>query len=348
MHLNVALLLCFGLWQAVVRAGPEVRGIEILLYYQAYRLDVEVSSRIATDAGKDPDKSWKIARSAVNTESDFANGQIDTSKPGANFHAFASATASMGYAKAEGLTRISDPWNPTWQEVKDIVHWEPIPQGSQYSYGGFDVKTMLGALAGDEPNAVPGQDGKPTKNLFFELDKILAIIGQYSADLYDEEPDIAEPYMETLSELLELATEGGEKESAGSKADNFKDALAKKNQQFNPENPKSITDAVKTKLRQSANFGTYLVVSLRDTARELQKRAGKNAPEFIKLMKDIGKAYKLAETADDMDEIKKIQNLDSQTKDRLRVFRQQLRLAEAIKLHVGGKPIAACNYPGVG
>lgn len=346
MHLNLTALLCLSLWQTAVRAGAEVRGIEILLYYMAYRIDVEVSSQLAIDEGKDPERTWKIAKSAINLPSDFPGGVVDTNRRGGNFHAFVSATASMGYAKATGVTRVADPWMPTWQEVRDIVHWTPIPKGSQYSYGGFNVKSMLGDLAGGEPNAVPGPDGKPTKNHFFDFDNMLAIIGKRAADLYDKNPDIARPYMQKISELSKLAAEGREKESAGYKIQNYKDALTEKNKQFDKKNPKSITGAVKTQQRESANFGAFQDIDLRETKKALKRQAGKNYDAFKDVATDLSKEYKKAEAAKDMEDIKKISGLDPQTKDHLRVHRQEIKLAEAIDLHLTGEASGACSYPG--
>ncbi|KAK1756785.1 hypothetical protein QBC47DRAFT_443410 [Echria macrotheca] len=342
----ILALIGFCLWVAVVRAGAIVRGIEILLYYYAYRLDVEVSAALAKEEGKEQDRSWKIARGAINTASDFPDGKLDESKLGANFHGFTGSTASMGYAKADGLTKIKDPWAPTWEEVKDIVYWKPIPKGSQYSYGGFDAKTMLGDMAGKEPNSVPDGKGKRTKNHFFDFDNMMAIIGKRCADLYDKKPDIARQYMEKISQLSSLAAEGREKESAGYKIDDFKDAFTEKNKQFDKKNPKSITGAIETKKRPSANFGEYDDLDVRRTKKSIAKVAGKNAQVFVDELTRLGDVYTKAEAAKSIEDIKNQDGgLDPQTKDHLRVRIQEVRLAQAIDLHLSGEAIDACSYP---
>lgn len=345
MYLKLALLLSLSLWQKLVSAGSEVRGIEILLYYTAYRLDVEVSSAVAEDEGKDPERSWKMAKNAFNLPSDFPGGVVDESRRGANFHAFVSSTAKEGYAKATGLTKIADPWNPTWQEVRDIVKWEPIPKGSQYSYGGFVERSILGDLAGGVPSSVPGPDGKNTKNKWFDFDNLLAVVGKHAADLYDKKPELARPYMQQISELSKLSAEGRRKESAGFKIEAYKKALAKRNEKINPKNPNSITGAVKTKPARSNNFGQYEEISLSQTNDKLKEQGGKNYKEFKAVAVELAKSYKAAEAANDMETIKAVEGLDSSTKDHIRVVRQEIKLGEAIDLHLNGEASGACNYP---
>ena len=345
MYLKLALLLSLSLWQKLVSAGAEVRGIEILLYYTAYRLDVEVSSALAEDEGKDPDKSWKMANKAFNTASDFPGGVIDESKHGANFHAFVSQTAKDGYAKQAGLTKIADPWNPTWQEVRDIVKWEPIPKGSEYSYGGFIEREILGALAEGVPRSVTGPGGKSTKNKWFDFDNLLAVVGKHAADLYDKKPELSRPYMEQISTLAKLSAEGRKKESAEFKITAYKKALAEKNKKFNKGNPNSITGAVQTKKRKSKHFGEYVEISMDDTDTKLKKQGGKNYDAFKVVADELTKAYRAAEKANDMKTIKAVDGLDSSTKDHIRVIRQQIKLGEAIDLHLNGEASGACEYP---
>lgn len=347
MRLPSAVLLCAGLWPALVRAGAEVRGVEILLFYNAYRLDVEVSAALAKDKKEDPDQSWKIAKQAFNLPSDFADGKVDTSKLGANFHAFTGGTASMGYAKATGLGKIADPWNPTWQEVKDIVKWTPIPKGNQYSYGGFNVQSMLGDLAGGQPNSVPTTNGKRTKNSFFDFDNMLAIIGKRCSDLHALKPDIAKPYMERMAQLSDLANEGRAKESAQFKITDIKKALIEKYKQFEKKNPGTISGAVKTKKATSKNFGDYQDLDVDRTLKGIQNVAGKNAAVIKTEFERLSMAYMTASTAETIQAVKDVDGLDAQTKDHLRVRVQEQVLGRAIIKQIGGTPASACNFPGV-
>lgn len=347
MHLPSAVLLCAGLWPALVRAGSEVRGVEILLFYNAYRLDVEVSAAVARDENKDPDKSWKMAKQAFNTASDFPKGKVDKSKLGANFHGFTGSTASMGYAKVTGLSKIADPWNPTWEEVKKIVDWTPIPKGNQYSYGGFNVQSMLGDLAGGQPNAVPNADGKLTKNHFFDLDNMLAIIGKRCSDLYVKKPDIARPYMQQMVELADLAYEGRAKESAQFKIADIKTALKDKYKEFDKKNPGTITGAVKTRTATSTNFGDYEKLSVSQTKEAIAKIAGQNADVMKEELKRLAKAYTTASVANTIDEVKAVKGLDAQTKDHIRVRVQERVLRRAITLQIEGTPVSECRFPDV-
>lgn len=347
MHLPSAVLLCAGLLLPLVRAGSEVRGIEILFFYNAYRLDVEVSAALENDKEDgNPDRSWKMAKQAYNLDSDFPGGNVDTSRLGANFHAFTGSTASMGYAKATGLGKIADPWNPTWQEVRDIVKWAPIPKGSQYSYGGFDVQAMLGDLAGGQPNSVPTPDGKrTTKNSFFDFDNMLAIIGKHCSDLAAEKPDIARPYMQQMADLADLAYEGRAKESAQFKIEDIKKALIAKYKQFEKKNPGTISGAVKTKTATSTNFGQYKDLDVEATLKAIDKIAGKNAGEIKKEFNRLSKAFTKAATAKTIAKVKEVEGLDAQTKDHIRVRVQEKALSKAINKQIGGTPASECKFP---
>jgi len=349
MRLPAALLLCagLGLGPALVRAGAEVRGVEILLFYNAYRLDVEVSAALAKEKGENPENSWKLAKKVFNMPSDFADGKVDTSKLGANFHGFTGGTASMGYAKETGLGKIKDPWNPTWQEVKDIVKWAPITKGNQYSYGGFDVQTMLGDLAGGQPNSVPTEGGKRTKNHFFDFDNMLAIIGKRCSDLHTLKPDIAKPYMQRMAELSDLAYEGRAKESAEFKITDIKKALTEKYSAFDKKNPKTITGAVVTKKATTANFGDYQDLDVDKTTKGIEKVAGKNAGAIKEEFNKLAAAYTTASTAKTIEAVKAVDGLDSQTKDHLRVRVQEKALRRAIVRQIGGTPASACKFPNV-
>lgn len=347
MRLPSAVLLCAGLWPALVRAGAEVRGIEILLFYNAYRLDVEVSAALAKDKKEDPDRTWKIAKQAQNLQSDFPDGKVDESKLGANFHGFTGTTASMGYAKATGLGKIKDPWNPTWEEVKDIVKWPPITKGNQYSYGGFDVQSMLGDLAGGQPNSVPTTDGKRTKNHFFDFDNMLAIIGKHCSDQAALKPDIAKPYMERMAQLADLAYEGRAKESAEFKITDIKKALIEKYKQFEKKNPGTISGAVQTKNAKSKNFGDYKDLDVDKTLKGIDKVAGKNAETIKTEFNRLATAYTTASTARTIEAVKAVDGLDAQTKDHIRVRVQEKMLRRAIVKQIGGTPASACKFPAV-
>jgi hypothetical protein len=288
-----------------------------------------------------------MAKQAFNLPSDFADGKVDTSKPGANFHAFTGTTDSMGYAKATGLGKIKDPWNPTWQEVKDIFTWKPIPKGTQYSYGGFNVQSMLGDLAGGQPNSVPTENGKRTKNHFFDFDNMLAIVGKRCSDLHTLKPDIARPYMQQMVEMSKLAYEGCAKESVEFKITDIKKALTGKYSEFDKKSPKTITGAVVTKKATTPKFGDYQDLDVDKTLEGIDKVAGKNAQAIKDEFNKLSEAYTTASTAKTIEAVKAVDGLDAQTKDHLRVRVQEDALRRAINRQIRGTPASACKFPHV-
>ncbi len=359
MFLNINLLLLLSsLWHTVVRAGAESRGIEILLFYTAYRLDVEVSSAVARDEGKDPEKEkpWSMAKDARNQPSDFPGGQVpNDGRLGANFHAFTDSTASTGYSKAHGLTRIADPWNPTWQEVRDLVTWPPIPdpKKSPYSYSGFKPEKMLGDLATGQDLRIPNDPGKKgtKKNFFFDFDNMLAVIGKHCADLHDKKPQIAGPYMTQIRDLSVLAADARWKDAQSFKIDDVKKMLETENKRYNKANPKSIHGAVKTTTQAKPPFGNVEVLDVPKTIEGIKTHLGKGnklgITRMTKALETFANAYTTAETSDDMDKIKSLQDISASTRDHISVFRQQKVLVRAIDKHLGGEEIGACEYPPV-
>lgn len=215
---RLALLL---LWlTALAEAGRHARGLELLFFYNCYRLDVEVSVAqwLADNPGKTPAEAnaarpWSMAKNA-----EIPNFPEDADPPGGpqrygmNFHTFAVATESneSRYARLEGRAQIADRWMPKPQEVVGIARWPfdnksikmgPDPDNkkdpNRYSYRGFDTIKMLGTLNA-KPGALKNDD-------YFNFDNMLKIVSQRAKDLYERNPEIGRPYFENMVKCLKEA-----------------------------------------------------------------------------------------------------------------------------------------------
>ncbi|KAK0620500.1 hypothetical protein B0T14DRAFT_497018 [Immersiella caudata] len=237
MHFKKPLVAGLGLLSSTAWAGYDARSAEALYFYQAYRMDVEISSAMARARGDDPavTKPWMIANGggknfvgSYNDPKDWPNGVEDTSRLGLNFHAFIQGTQRDGsqYGRIEARSRVTDPWNPTLANFADVkvgdrytvrnniarlnpdggtLDWiDPVTNegrnknSERFSFTGFNPGKVLGQL-----NLHNG-DHTSAGN-YFDFDNMMGTVARRCAWLYQQDPVRGAPYMAQIQRSLDEA-----------------------------------------------------------------------------------------------------------------------------------------------
>ncbi|KAK4454185.1 hypothetical protein QBC34DRAFT_470990 [Podospora aff. communis PSN243] len=237
MHLKKSLVAGLGLLGSTAWAGYDARSAEALFFYQAYRMDVEISSELARARGEDPavTKPWMIANSdgknyvgSYNDPLDWPNGVEDRSRLGLNFHAFIQGTQRDGsrYGRIEARKRVADPWMPTLQDFADVkngdryvtrnniarldpdggkLDWiDPITNegrnknAERFSFTGFNPGKVLGKL-----NLHNGDRNSEAN--YFDFDNMMSTVARRCAWLYEQDPVRGAAHMNRIKLSLDEA-----------------------------------------------------------------------------------------------------------------------------------------------
>ncbi|KAH6680105.1 hypothetical protein F5X68DRAFT_234622 [Plectosphaerella plurivora] len=126
-------MLAMSMALDVVHAGWEVRGVEALFMYTAYRMDVDLSSAAAIAAGTwdptDPDaeKPWKLGRNLPDRTGTALDRPVPApaGKYGLNFHEFArlAGRSAFTYPRDGPERNAINSWAPTLLSVKNMARW---------------------------------------------------------------------------------------------------------------------------------------------------------------------------------------------------------------------------------
>lgn len=206
MRVSLTSLLSLVGLAALVRAGKETRGAELLAFFEGYRIDVEVN-------GAD---GAKLAKGCQPIEADFEDGVIPDGQRGCNLWGFMRRVGDPPFRPGEmiadpnvpdgendpprvrGFSLVADANSPTVQEVRNMYKWGPDP------YSKILPKQMF-------PDDF---EEKGRNNRYFDFHNMQALLGKRIDELSTEDMDKARPHMEKIDVCLEWAAEGRRKDTA--------------------------------------------------------------------------------------------------------------------------------------
>ncbi|KAH7363517.1 hypothetical protein B0T11DRAFT_353800 [Plectosphaerella cucumerina] len=215
-------MLAMSMALDVVHAGWEVRGVEALFMYTAYRMDVDLSSAAAIAAGTwdptDPDaeKPWKLGRNLPDRTGTALDRPVPApaGKYGLNFHEFArlAGRSAFTYPRDGPERNAINSWAPTLLSVKNMARWQHragqampdidsnVDMADKFSFGGFDLDKLLG----DCCKATTHQGNSN----YFQWDNILKVVGYRIHELYQLNPGGAAIYLRDLRAAAKEAVIG--------------------------------------------------------------------------------------------------------------------------------------------
>ncbi|SPO00348.1 uncharacterized protein DNG_03193 [Cephalotrichum gorgonifer] len=261
MRLNIASLISVVGLAALVQAGKEVRGAELLMFFEAYRMDVDIK-------GVD---GATLAKGCKPLEADFEDGKIPAGQKGCNLWGFMRTVGEPSFnpsldikdpndpdqknaKQVKGWSLVTDPMSPTVEEVRNMYRWGSNP------YSRIQPKEMFP----DKFGTVRGE-GKDT-NAYFDFHNMQALLGKRIDTLSAENMEKAKPHLEKINVCLQWAGEGRRKDQAPFKIKAAKDVL---------KSFKANVDAFTSKKKKStiseSHFGEWEEINTKETAKKIRK-----------------------------------------------------------------------------